>query len=132
MASPTHAGGVVFRATGDEPEFLLVTARRSPGTWVYPKGHIEDGETPEQAAVREVEEEAGVEAQVVCLLDDVVLNLGSDCQRIRFFLMSLVKDGKPREGRRSRWATVRDARTRLSFPPARALLAKAAAALSSR
>ncbi len=129
MRPPTHAGGVVFRLAGDEPEFLLVTARRSPRTWVYPKGHVEPDETPEQTAVREVEEEAGVEAKVVRLLDDVVVNVGGDQQRIRFYLMALVKDGAPGEGRRSRWMTARVARARLSFQPARVLLAKAVAAL---
>ena len=112
MRSPTHAGGVVFRLTGDEPEFLLVTARRSPGTWVFPKGRIERDETPEQAAVREVEEEAGVQAQIVSVLGDITVDLGPETQRIRYFLMSLVKDGAPGEGRRSRWATARDAAAR--------------------
>ena len=32
------------------------------GDWVFPKGHVESGETPLQAALREVREEAGIEA----------------------------------------------------------------------
>ncbi len=51
------AGGVVFNARG---EVLLICHRR--GSWVFPKGHIDAGETPLVAAVREVEEEAGVTA----------------------------------------------------------------------
>ncbi|NJD09646.1 MAG: NUDIX hydrolase [Gemmatimonadetes bacterium] len=53
----TSAGGVVFRR-GPEPQVLLI---RDPyDNWGLPKGHIEGGETPEQAAVREVGEETGL------------------------------------------------------------------------
>jgi len=53
----TSAGGVVFRR-GEEPRVLLI---RDPyANWGLPKGHIEGGETPAQAAVREVEEETGL------------------------------------------------------------------------
>ena len=55
----TSSGGVVFRR---EPEtdlcFLLI---RDPyGNWGLPKGHLEGGETPVEAAVREVAEETGL------------------------------------------------------------------------
>ncbi len=49
------AGGVVFRADG--PVLLL---RHREGTWVFPKGHVDPGENALEAAIREVEEEAGV------------------------------------------------------------------------
>ena len=54
----TSAGGVVFRLDGREPLFLLI--RDSYQNWGFPKGHIESGERPEQAAVREVCEETGL------------------------------------------------------------------------
>jgi 8-oxo-dGTP pyrophosphatase MutT (NUDIX family) len=53
----TSSGGVVFRA-GSALEFLLI---RDPyDNWGLPKGHIEGGETPAEAAVREVGEETGL------------------------------------------------------------------------
>jgi ADP-ribose pyrophosphatase YjhB (NUDIX family) len=56
----TSAGGVVFRREGGVAYFLLI---RDPyENWGLPKGHVEKGETPEQAAVREVREETGVES----------------------------------------------------------------------
>jgi 8-oxo-dGTP diphosphatase len=67
----THAGGVVYRIEQAKPKFLVVTARRDPQAWVLPKGHIERGETAEEAAIREVREEAGVSAVIVQQLDDV-------------------------------------------------------------
>jgi 8-oxo-dGTP pyrophosphatase MutT (NUDIX family) len=54
----TSAGGVVFRLEGREPLFLLI--RDSYQNWGFPKGHVERGERPEEAAVREVAEETGL------------------------------------------------------------------------
>lgn len=54
----TSAGGVVFRANGGQPLFLLI--RDSYRNWGFPKGHVEPGELPEAAALREVEEETGL------------------------------------------------------------------------
>lgn len=54
----TSAGGIVFRANGGQPLFLLI--RDSYRNWGFPKGHVEPGERPEDAALREVEEETGL------------------------------------------------------------------------
>jgi diadenosine hexaphosphate hydrolase (ATP-forming) len=51
------AGGIVFNQDG----FILLLGHRN-GTWVFPKGHIDPGETHLIAAIREVEEEGGVVA----------------------------------------------------------------------
>lgn len=54
------AGGVVMR--GEGADLRVVVMRSHYGTWVFPKGHIEPGETPERAAAREVAEEVGLAA----------------------------------------------------------------------
>jgi diadenosine hexaphosphate hydrolase (ATP-forming) len=59
-AAVEGAGGVVINHAG---RVLLLQHRN--GTWVFPKGHIEAGESKVDAAVREVEEEAGVQAAVI-------------------------------------------------------------------
>jgi 8-oxo-dGTP pyrophosphatase MutT (NUDIX family) len=56
----TSAGGVVFRLADGQPLFLLI--RDSYQNWGFPKGHLEKGEGPETAAVREVAEETGLHA----------------------------------------------------------------------
>ncbi len=58
------AGGVVYRKTGEGYEFLL-GKHSGYHKWVLPKGHIEPGETEQETAVREVEEELGVKAKIV-------------------------------------------------------------------
>jgi 8-oxo-dGTP pyrophosphatase MutT (NUDIX family) len=54
----TSAGGVVFRIADGAPVFLLI--RDSYKNWGFPKGHLETGEQPEAAALREVSEETGL------------------------------------------------------------------------
>lgn len=51
------AGGVVFRLTPQGPRFLLI---RAGGRWSFPKGNVEEKETPEGAALREIAEETGL------------------------------------------------------------------------
>lgn len=66
------AGGVVVRRL--RGRWMLAAIRpggKPPGTWALPKGLIDRGERPEATALREVEEETGVEAELVRKLGDV-------------------------------------------------------------
>ncbi|PYP68775.1 MAG: hypothetical protein DMD26_01010 [Gemmatimonadetes bacterium] len=54
----TSAGGVVYRVADGAPLYLLI--RDSYKNWGFPKGHVEQGELPEGAALREVSEETGL------------------------------------------------------------------------
>ena len=62
------AGGLVVDSTGSKG--LLIgridakDVKRERLLWSLPKGHIETGETPEEAAIREVKEETGIESQI--------------------------------------------------------------------
>ncbi len=62
---PTHAGGLVYRQLNGQKEYLLVSSKNVALAWVLPKGHIHENETAEQAALREIKEEAGVEGAIV-------------------------------------------------------------------
>jgi len=119
--APSHAGGVVVRQDGDRPRFLLVRARRDPAQWVFPKGHVEPGETPADAAVREVREEAGVRARVASPLADIATAEG----RLLLFLMRYDGDAEADERREIAWCTVEDAARRLAFADSRAALSRA-------
>lgn len=54
----TSAGGIVYRMDLGQPLYLLI--RDSYKNWGFPKGHIEPGEMPDVAALREVREETGL------------------------------------------------------------------------
>jgi 8-oxo-dGTP pyrophosphatase MutT (NUDIX family) len=58
------AGGLVFWKN------KLVILQRFNGVWLFPKGHIDPGETSEQAAVREVKEECGLTAEIIATLGE--------------------------------------------------------------
>jgi len=69
--APVVCAGAVIR--DDEGRLLLVRRGRPPsqGLWSVPGGRVEPGETPEQAAAREVLEETGLRVQVGRLLASV-------------------------------------------------------------
>jgi 8-oxo-dGTP pyrophosphatase MutT (NUDIX family) len=50
---------VCYRQRGEAIQFLLVMTRDGD-RWTFPKGHVEEGETPRDAVMREAREEAGV------------------------------------------------------------------------
>ena len=59
IAREPTAGGVIFRRNkAGEIEILLI--QDSKDRWTIPKGHIEEGETAQQTALREIHEEAGL------------------------------------------------------------------------
>jgi 8-oxo-dGTP pyrophosphatase MutT (NUDIX family) len=55
----TSAGAILFRDTRGRREYLLLKSR--PGDWEFPKGGVEGEEELQQTAIREVQEEAGIE-----------------------------------------------------------------------
>ena len=57
------AGGLIF--DGDRVAIIARHSRSGHLEWCLPKGHIEQGETPQQTAVREVHEETGILGEVV-------------------------------------------------------------------
>lgn len=117
------AGGVVFRPTG---EVLLLGHRE--GTWVFPKGHLDPGESALEAALREVAEEAGVRASCPDETQQETtryFNARGHARRITWFLL-LTDDPAPvlREALfpAGGFFASEAARAKLSFPEDRALL----------
>lgn len=130
------AGGVVVRPGGD---CIVIVPNPRPGSrrrnvLALPKGHVDPGETPEQTAVREVREEAGVETEVVEKLGDVRYWYTREGQRIakvvRFFLLAHVS-GEPTadafEVAEARWMPLEEAARRLSFDGERSMVRSALA-----
>lgn len=70
VREPT-AGGIVFRRNAkNDVEILLIQDAKD--RWTIPKGHIEDGETAQETALREIGEEAGIhKAEAICWLGKI-------------------------------------------------------------
>ena len=115
MKAPTHAGAVVYRNGQDKKEFLLVTAKSDRSLWVLPKGHIDPGETPEQTAVRETREEAGVDSEVVRLIGRSTFTQRGAKARVDYFLTHYIGDVEPEEDRNVRWFSFEKALKKLPY-----------------
>jgi len=64
---PRHFTASAFVVSGDRA--LLVNSRKL-GVWIYPGGHVEPNETPDEACLREVYEETGVRCRIVSPADE--------------------------------------------------------------
>ncbi|CAB4939068.1 unannotated protein [freshwater metagenome] len=69
----TSAGGLVLDRSGPVTKAALIARhdRRGRLVWSMPKGHLEPGETAEDAAIREVQEETGIESHVIATLGTI-------------------------------------------------------------
>src|SRR5689334_8153410 len=64
------SGGVAIRRKADGIDVALISVG-TPARWQLPKGIVDPGESPEVTALREVREEAGIEATLIVPLDTV-------------------------------------------------------------
>jgi diadenosine hexaphosphate hydrolase (ATP-forming) len=118
------AGGVVFNLDG---AVLLIRYPGKRGSWDFPKGHIDPGETVETAAVREVLEEGGVEARIERRLSTTeYVNPRGEARRVHWFLMrTSSRTATPEPGFRAGFFVVPEALERLAHEQNRDLLLEA-------
>jgi 8-oxo-dGTP pyrophosphatase MutT (NUDIX family) len=129
------AGGVVYRRDGDEIEIVLASRRTRRGelAWGLAKGGIEDNESPEEAAVREVREETGLLAEIEDSLGETRYFYVWEDVRIRktvhFFLMRHTGgniDDRDDEMEEIRWFPLERALKRAAYRGERDVLVRAA------
>ncbi|SDG51206.1 8-oxo-dGTP diphosphatase [Bradyrhizobium sp. Rc2d] len=117
------AGGIVLRR-GSTP-LIAVVRQRKRNEWVLPKGKLDDGETPKEAAHREVLEETGHDVAVREFLGTLVYQSGGRSKVVHFWRMEA--DGGPvrklmNDIKAVDWLTLDDAIARLSREYERAFL----------
>jgi mutator protein MutT len=121
-----QAGAIAFKP-GTSPEVLIIRAKSNPADWIFPKGHVEDGETEEDASARELLEEAGVNGKPVRRAGEREFRYADKKYAVVYFLCeysSTEDSGEP--GRTPRWCSIKEAEGLLTFSDARDLLASAA------
>lgn len=119
------AGGLIF----DDQGRVAIIARHSRSghiEWCLPKGHIEQGETPEQTAVREVHEETGILGEVVTSIATIDYWFTGTAQRVhklvhhyalRMIGGELTVEGDPdHEAEDAAWVDFDDLASVLSYP----------------
>ncbi|WP_206917409.1 deoxyribose-phosphate aldolase [Alicyclobacillus suci] len=86
------AGGIVVRGQGAHREVLLIDD--AYGRVTFPKGHLEAGETWEDAAIREILEETGIETRILAPLGRVEYPITRDGapvrKQVRFYLLEAI------------------------------------------
>ncbi len=118
-----QAGAITFRQDKGEVKILLIRSKKNPSRWIFPKGHIEIDETAQQACVRELSEEAGVDGEVVEKAGDLEFMLKEKSYKVVYYLCKyLKKSGEGEAGRSPRWFGVEKAVEKLYFANSRELL----------
>ena len=119
------AGGVVLRDGR-----VAIVHRPRHRDWSLPKGKLDPGESWEQAAVREVEEECGLRCRLEDELPPTEYEVGGRPKRVRWWRMRVVEDlgfTPSDEVDELRWDTPEEAARMLSYEPDRALVEAALA-----
>lgn len=138
----TSSGGVAFRRTGNSAEIALVAVGEKR-RWQLPKGIVDPGESAEVTAVREVREEAGIDAELVAPLDTIeywYVGTEPDGSRVRFhkrvhFFLLEYRQGDVAdhddEVADARWFPLDEADRVLAFANERAVVKQAAELLQA-
>ena len=112
------AGGIVWRAgPGGVPE-VLVVHRPKYRDWSFPKGKREEGETDEETALREVEEETGYSCELGPELPGTsYIDRKGRPKEVRYWVMTVVEGefAPTEEVDEVRWLTVEEARRVLTY-----------------
>ena len=121
-----QSGTIPYRERPSGVEFLLVTSQR--GNWIFPKGIVEPNESPEDTAVKETREEAGVSGMLVSgplgSYDD--FKWRTECT-VQLYLLRYLEDVHWEEGdlRERRWCGYEEAMRLIKKDELRDLLVKA-------
>jgi 8-oxo-dGTP pyrophosphatase MutT (NUDIX family) len=109
------AGAVVIRP-GHPPRVLLVRALNNPACLVFPQGRIEEGETAERAAARELTEEGGVAGRPVGKAVERTCRFKNSIHHVRYIPLAFTAiEGSGEPGRSPSWYTIKEAFSLLSF-----------------
>jgi len=127
------AGGLVLDRSSTPWKAALIARvdRRGRLIWSLPKGHVEAGETNEQAAIREVEEETGIQSSVLMLLGTIDFWFMAEEKRIHKTVHHFILDAQggelsdeDREVDEVAWIPIGEVEGKLAYPDERKLMAR--------
>src|SRR5436853_7519497 len=109
MSHIAQAGAIAIRRGRSGTEVLVARAKKNPLEWIFPKGHIEPGETAAEAAVRELQEETGVAGEVVRSIGVSVFVSARGEVEVTYFLMRFRGTAQSLESRQIQWTSFTEA-----------------------
>lgn len=119
-----QAGAIAIKRLGQTVQVLLVRARQDPSHWIFPKGHVERGERPEDTALRELQEEAGATGDIISYAGTLSFPSADGTVAVDYFLIAVTDEREPGEGRERCWSSKQEALALLAFEDARRLLSR--------
>lgn len=143
LVEETSAGGLVIQVREGAAEVALIARHNRAGRleWCLPKGHPEDGETLQQAAVREIAEETGIRGRPLANLGSVDYWFSVEGRRVHkvvhLFLLEAVDgqisvEGDPdHEAVEAEWVRLDEVEQRLTFPNERRIARDASLLLAA-
>ena len=130
------SGGVIFKRKDNSFEVALVSKKKGK-IWCLPKGHIEEGESLKETAIREVKEETGLRGEIVNKVDDIIYwysnkdkkgELIKIFKRVYFFLLKYVEGetkAHDHEVENVQWFDIKKARKILTYKTEQDVMKKA-------
>jgi len=143
VSEEVSAGGLVVDAIDGVAQAAVIARRNRNGRleWCLPKGHLEQGETPAQAAVREIQEETGIHGQVLRHLGTIDYWFAGEQTRVHkvvhHFLLSAMagtltaQNDPDAEAVAAEWVPLEQLRGRLAYPNERRLVQVASTLLEA-
>ncbi|MEG2814099.1 MAG: NUDIX domain-containing protein, partial [Oscillospiraceae bacterium] len=129
MQYEKSCGAIVYRKHHGNIELLLIK-NANGGHWSFPKGHVEEGETEEQTALREIMEETSIEVTLDASFREVITyapkrDVVKDV--VYFLAKALTYDYIPQieEISKIKWVEINNAQQILSYDNDRQIVAKA-------
>ncbi len=131
MKREFSAGGVLFK------NGLVLLIKNPSGVWTFPKGNVEEGEKPEDTAIREVLEETGVKGEILDYLGEIhywyQLRGEKIFKTVKYYLMRY-REGEPKpswEVKDAKFFPVNEAKRLLKYKGDREIYERAIKILST-
>ena len=138
MKRQFSAGGVVYKKEGSETLWLLIQPKDT-SRWQFPKGWIEESETTQGTALREIKEETGIIGEIIEKIDSSSWWFVEDGEKVfkttTYFLVKAKRDTgqfDEKEIERAIWFSFDEAKEKLTFDSTKKILEQAKKILDGR
>ncbi len=138
MKRQFSAGGVVYKKEGNKTLWLLIQPKDT-SRWQFPKGWIEEGETTQGTALREIKEETGIIGEIIEKIDSSSWWFVEDGEKVfkttTYFLVKAKRDTgqfDEKEIERAIWFSFDEAKEKLTFDSTKKILEQAKKILDGR